>query len=566
MTRLTCVHAPTPAVACLATLAGLLGLLPAQVIQTALAPIPINLTSDMAMHVANRATFGQTEALVTALTGSTNLATTWINSQLAPNFPADNLDVASLLALLNVPAAPIAVGANHTFGQIKDGAHVYSAASDFQLAARMAYFWDRHFNTFGPFVSGYVTVVYGSGNPTEGENITSRLEWIDYEFYRQNGLGTFRDLARHTFFSPAMMIYLDTIVNQCNNVEPNENMAREFMELHTVGPVYAPTGVANYGTNDIDTVAKVMAGWHLNGNGNGYAIPLVATFYPALNCNFNTSIFGTPAIGAHQAVSGPTAIDALIDHLVASEACKDFICRKLMNEFLGDGSDLVYPPLLTAMKNLWGTQGNLQAVMGRLLKSGEFLAAGTKWTRAKTPFESAISHMRMWNGSFKRPSNGALEANRVTYLRNHTENIGESLFGYPTPDGFDLESNHQPGSSVTLLTFRLFSESYYTKSVAVPPRLPYENTGGLAFALTTWVTATLGAPANQDPIAIGTLFLTRAYGSKWTSTDLVAVSDSLSRDVNGALQPINPANPNSYAERLGQGVMATMSMNQGLLR
>jgi len=564
MTRPSRVSSPTPALTGLATLAGLLGLLPAQVLQTALVPVPVNLSADMAMHVANRVTFGQTEALVTALTGPTGLATAWIDAQLAPNFPADNPDVATLLTQISVPAAPIAVGANHTFLQLKDGAHVYSAMSDFQLAARMAYFWDRHFNTFGPFVSGYVTVVYAGNNSTEGQNITSRLEWVDYEFHRQNGLGMFRDLARHTFFSPAMMIYLDTVISQCNGVEANENMAREFMELHTVGPIYAPTGVANYGTNDIDTVAKVMAGWRLTGT--GYAAPLVATFDPLQHCTFNTSIFGTPAIGAHQAVSGQTAIDALIDHLVASEACKDFICRKLMNEFLGDGSDVVYPLLLGAMKNLWGTQGNLQAVMGRLLKSGEFLTAGTKWTRAKTPFESAISHMRIWNGSFKRPTTGALEANRVAYLRNHTENIGESLFGYPTPDGFDLESNHQPGSSVMLLTFRLFSESYYTKSVAVPPRPPYENTGGLAFALTTWVTATLGAPANQDPIAIGTLFLNRAYGSKWTTTDLSAVSNSLSKDVNGVVQLLNPANPNSYAERLGQGVMATMSMNQGLLR
>ncbi len=538
-------------------------LLPAQ---TPITPIPTTLTAGQAMHIANRMTFGQTEALVTAMTGSTALALAWIDGQLAPNFAADNPDVATLLAQIGVPAAPIAPGANHTFAQIRDGVHVYSAVSDFQLAARMAYFWDRHFNTFAPLVSSYIAAAFLAGNQTEAQSVTARLEWIDYEFYRQNGLGMFRDLARHTFFSPTMMIYLDTINSRCNLVMPNENMAREFMELHTVGPTYVPTGAPNYGPPEIDIVARIMAGWRLAGD--GYAAPFVATFNPALHCTFSATIFGITNSGIlpHAAVNGQGSIDALIDHLVASEACKDFICRKLMTEFLGDGTDAVYPNLLAAMKNQWGTQGDLKAVLGKLLKSGEFLTAATPWRRAKTPFESAVSHMRIWNGSFRHPVSGVLQANRVAYVRSQTGNIGEVLFEHVTPDGWDLESAEQPGSSVALLTFRLFSDSYYSRAVAVPGRPPYGNSASPSFDLGTWVTTSLGAPANQDPAAIATLFLTRAYGSKWTSTDLLAVGRALTRDVNGVVQPLNPANVNEYAERLGQGAMATMSMIQGLLR
>lgn len=533
------------------------------VAQVPITPVPLNLSIDQAMHVANRLTMGQTQALVTSLTGPTVNAMAWIAGQLSPNFAAENADVAPLLAAIGVPAAPIALGSGHTFDQLRDGMHVYGAISDWQLAARMGYFWDRHFNTFGIGVGAYVTAAYGV-SAADGQSIATRLEWIDYEYYRQHAFGTFRDLVGHTTFSPAMMIYLDTVANSCNSGGPNENYGRELMELYSLGANYVPTGVANYTASDLDIVSRICAGWRLSGN--GHSVPFVATFNSTLHCAFTQTIFGTAGVGSF-AATGATTLDQLLDHICASAACKDFICRKLMTEFLGDGSDVVYPNVLANMTAQWGTQGNLSAVLTSLFNSGEFLSGTTKWTRAKTPYESVVSHMRTWNGSFRHPVTGVLEATRVPGLKDHTGAIGEPLFAFQTPDGFALESNQQPGSSVMLEAFKMFSASYYDRSVvpaAAPPGTP-PYARGVNFPIARWVTTTLGA-GNTNPALIANLFLTRAYGSKWTGIDLNAVVQALSEDVNGVVTPLNPGNPNQYAERLGQGVMATMSMNQAFLR
>lgn len=526
----------------------------------------------MAMHVANRMTFGQTEGLVTQLTGPVNQAITWIQGQLNPNFNADNPDVAALLTLINVPptASTVPANANHTFDQISDGVYAYSVISDFQLAAKMAYFWERHFNTFAPFVRQYLSVTVANGNDDLAHNIASHLEWLDYEYYRTNGLGSFRDLLIHTFRSPAMMIYLDTVVNACFVANPlsrpNENYIREFFELQVFGPRYKPTGAPNYRGVEIQAGARVMSGWRLSGNGT--TSPLRAVFDPNQHCGNASVIFGPPTpIPQYTTVPLRGGVDDLINFVVGTEACRDFICRKLMMEFLGDNTDDLYPALLAAMKSQWGPRGNIRAVLATLLTSGEFLGAWTKWKRAKTPLEFVASHARIWSGSFRSPVTNALEADRVAGIRSYGFRMGETLFGFITPDGFPFDSVKQPGSSVSLAAWNAVRSSYYDRAVvASPGGVPYEDDGGMAFNIAGWVSATLGSPGNTNLLEVSELLLGRAYGTKWTPTDRLAVGRALSRDVNGNPVPLNPNNMNAYSERIGQAVMATMSLNQAFLR
>jgi uncharacterized protein (DUF1800 family) len=539
--------------------------------QGTLVPLPTTLTTDMAMHVANRMTFGQTEALVTQLTGPVSQAVNWIQSQLNPNFNADHPDIAGLLALINVPPTSPTVPANagHTLDQIRDGVYVYSVLSNFQLAARMAYFWERHFNTFAPLVRQHILNTVAAGNSSLADNLVSHLEWLDYDHYRRNGLGSFRELLRYTFRSPPMMIYLDTVVNTCSAanpfLRPNENFIREFLELYVFGPRYKPTGAPNYRGAEIQAGARIMSGWRLAGDGTNSGFN--AFFDPGQHCGTATTIFGPPTpTPAYTTVPLQAGVDDLIDFVVNTEACRDFVCRKLMTEFLGDGTDEAYPALLAAMKTQWGVQGNVQSVLLTLLTSGEFLGASTRWKRGKTPLELVASHARIWDGSFRHPGTNALEANRVTALRQFGASMGEELFGYVTPDGFPLDSVQQPATGVSLAAWRMVTTSYYKNAKVNPGRPPYGGDGGMAYPIAAWVTQRLGSPANTNLLAVSELLLNRAYGSKWTATDRLAVGRALSRDVNGAILPLNPNNMNDYAERLGQAVMATMSFNQAFLR
>ncbi|MCR9247513.1 MAG: DUF1800 domain-containing protein [bacterium] len=549
--------------ACVLAVAGLaVSTIQAQQLATA---IPTSLSTARAMHVANRLTFGQTEALVNQLTGPIANYYAYLNAQLNPNLALDNPDVGSLLSQLNNGSGPppfttFAMGMGYRYRDIQNGVYAYSAVSDFQLVARMGHFWERHFNTYANRVRGVVRGPYANNDLLEAESLTCRIEWEDYEFYRQNSLGQFRDLIGYTFYSPAMLIYLDTVLNECgagSSGIPNENMSRELMELHGIGTNFEPTGELNYGINEIQAVARAMSGWGLRGNGYGIAY-LRASFNVLEHCGTATTIFGTSGLPAYTLTTGINAVDDLLDYLAGTEACADFICRKLMLDFMGDGSDDLYPNVLTQMKAAWGPAGDIRAVLNVMLSSGEFLGQTKRWCRAKTPMETAISHQRTWGGSYRdTPGSASPNLDRLNYVRVQGQNIGQSLFLFVSPDGFALESNEQPGSGIMLKSLNLFSESYYTNE-------PYAG-NNVRFDFPAFVMNSLPAAKWGDPRAVATLFLQRAYGAGWNLDNLTAVGFALATDVTGALAPLDPMAPD-YGKRLGQGVVATTSTPRGLLR
>ena len=301
-----------------------------------------------------------------------------------------------------------------------------------------------------------------------------------------------------------------------------------------------------------------MSGWGIRGSGYG-ALYLRAQFDPMQHCGTPDTIFGQHAgLPSYQLNPGITAVDDLLDYMVATDACADFICRKLMLEFMGDGSDVDYPLVLSAMKAQWGSTGDIRSVLDAMLTSGEFLGQSPRWCRAKTPMESSISHMRIWNGSLRdTPASPNPVLARLDYLRLQGHLIGQSLFLFPSPDGFALESNEQPGSGIMLKTLNMFTESYYENE-------PYQGSV-VRFDFPGFVQSSLPQADWDNAREIAILFLDRAYGGGWTLDNLTAVGFALSTDVNGAIVPLSPTSPD-YGRRLAQGVMATMSMPRGLLR
>ena len=109
-----------------------------------------------------------------------------------------------------------------------------------QLYEQMVHFWTDHFNI----------------DPSKGE-----AKWLkvadDREVIRKHALGKFADLLRASALSPAMLWYLDGRVNRRSgpSEKPNENYARELMELHTMG-VHG-----GYTQEDVMEVARCLTGW-----------------------------------------------------------------------------------------------------------------------------------------------------------------------------------------------------------------------------------------------------------------------------------------------------------------
>src|ERR1700743_3475947 len=105
--------------------------------------------------------------------------------------------------------------------------------------------------------------------PNPNEKVGSQQRMLDQnQLFRENALGSFHDLFMAVTVNPAMLVFLDGIYN--DKWEPNENYAREMMELFSLG---ADRGA--YTETDVRDVARALTGWGPGwGSGGGkYKFP-----------------------------------------------------------------------------------------------------------------------------------------------------------------------------------------------------------------------------------------------------------------------------------------------------
>lgn len=110
--------------------------------------------------------------------------------------------------------------------------------SEDQLREKMTLFWHDHFACFVPW---------------------AYLMQLHINKIRENSLGSFRDLLHIVSKDAAMLIFLNNTQNRKSH--PNENFAREVMELYTIG-------IGNYTEDDIKEAAKAFTGWNYDEEGN----------------------------------------------------------------------------------------------------------------------------------------------------------------------------------------------------------------------------------------------------------------------------------------------------------
>jgi uncharacterized protein (DUF1800 family) len=116
------------------------------------------------------------------------------------------------------------------------------AAADVASVERLTWFWHGHFATSEQKVS------------------SPRLMLAQNRTQRDHALGSFTDLARAMVADPAMLLWLDGNSNKAG--KPNENLAREFMELFTLG-------VGHYSEDDVREAARALTGWSAKRDADG---------------------------------------------------------------------------------------------------------------------------------------------------------------------------------------------------------------------------------------------------------------------------------------------------------
>lgn len=227
---------------------------------------------------------------------------------------------------------------------------------------------------------------------------------------RANALGKFRDLIRASAASPAMLVYLDGKENRRASPEeiPNENYARELLELHTLG-----VG-GGYTQRDVYEAARCLTGWRLR---TGWRKGTVF-FEPALHDDGEKLLLGH----AIQAGLGEQDLDRVIGIVCRHPSTARHIAVKLARRFVSDD-----PPssvVENAARVFSESDGDIRSVVSEILRSDEFKSA--RGVKIKRPFRFIAGCLR---------AIGA-DTHAHSPLIEHLIRMGQAPFQHPTPDGY----------------------------------------------------------------------------------------------------------------------------------
>jgi len=251
----------------------------------------------------------------------------------------------------------------------------------------------------------------------------------DREVNRKHALGKFKDILTASAKSPAMLFYLDNVVNYANNI--NENYAREIMELHTLG--VAVDGVP-YSEEDIKEVARCFTGWTISRGGANNPGRGEYLFEARRHDKGVKRVLGQAIPGNRGEEDGLQVIDILCDH----PSTPRFLATKLVRRFVTDDPAREAPELVDAVAQAYARSGgDHRAMMRTLLTHPTFAVSfgrfGGKLTR---PLDFAVRLLRVLGA---RPGTAAEWRNLQSAVggnRGFLAQAGHIPFYWPTPDGY----------------------------------------------------------------------------------------------------------------------------------
>lgn len=253
------------------------------------------------------------------------------------------------------------------------------------LRERMTLFWHNHFAT--------------SEVKVQNPGLMQRQN----DLLRSQALGDFQTLLSAIGKDPAMLIWLDSTENR--KAKPNENYAREVMELFTLGR-------GKYTEKDIQEAARAFTG--------GFVRRERFEEIAYQHDDGPKSILGR---------TGPFHGRDIPGILLDQPSCAEFLCAKLLREFVSE-VDPIPPALLAGPARVFRESGyQIAAVVDMILRSNLFFDATIRRRRVKSPVELAVGTVR------------ALEVLKPTVqadaLAESCATMGQSLYAPPSVAGWE---------------------------------------------------------------------------------------------------------------------------------
>jgi len=275
--------------------------------------------------------------------------------------------------------------------------------SERQLFEVMVQFWTDHFNI----------------DPSKGD-----CRWLkaadDRDVIRAHALGSFREMLRASAVSPAMLWYLDGRENRRRTPDekPNENYARELMELHTLG-VHG-----GYTQQDVMEVARCLTGWTCRDKKKFFKGRV--EFHAKDHDDGPKRVLGVDIPSG----LGARDLDRVLEIVASHPNTAQYIAWKLCRRFIND--DPPEAAVDATAQAFLASKGDIPVTLRTLFKSQEFWATEARGAKFKRPFHFVVSALRAANA--ETTASGEL----IEYLQR----LGHAPFRYPTPDGYPEEATH----------------------------------------------------------------------------------------------------------------------------
>jgi len=361
-------------------------------------------------HLVTRFSYGLTPKLVRDVKKAGN-AKKWLRRQLRPHQVRDRSpDVASWWSGLS--RDPQSLWERSRDG-VEGGWEVMADYQRYLLMRRihsrhqvlevMTEVWENHFNV-----------------PVSGDLVyTWRKDYGDT--VREHALGRFEDLLQAVVTHPAMLLYLDGAVSTKAN--PNENLGRELLELHTLGR-------GTHTEDDVKASARILTGWK---------VARFTTF--AASYDKGDHWTGPVQVGdfSHPNADrdGREVTRAYLSYLAHHPATARRVARRLAVKFVSDDpSDALVEKLASTYLD---HDTAIKPVLMALVGTKEFRTS--RGAKVRDPGEDVVATYRVLRPRFSPPpEGGAGDKYAATAVMWQTRRIGQAPMDWPRPDGAPIDN------------------------------------------------------------------------------------------------------------------------------
>lgn len=281
--------------------------------------------------------------------------------------------------------------------------------TDSPLSERMTLFWHNHFTSS-------LQKVRSAG-----------LMYRQNALLRAHALGSFADLLLAVSKDPAMLVYLDSATSRRG--QPNENFAREVMELFTLGE-------GRYSEQDVREAARAFTGWSIDRETGAFL------WRPLAHDEDAKTVLGR---------TGNLRGEDVIAILLEQPATAEFVVGKLWREFVSPQPDAAQVKRIAARFRASGYQ--IRVALRELLLADAFWTPDARGALIKSPVDLVVGSLRQFDMAAADPRP------LVPLLRN----LGQDILSPPNVKGW-------PGgeawiNSQTLLARKQFLERLSGRSM-----------------------------------------------------------------------------------------------------